>query len=260
MKTFRLATINVHSFNHPSTYEDNTEALVEILTPLELDLIAVQEVPGGTKWSTFCDLLAFPHRVLGSNEEQYYLNGIASRYPIKTHWNQQVDDKQGGAERRSLLSCSLDSDHPFTRNRLFAVTHLDHMNESARLFQMLKFNPLEQMVDILMGDMNALTREDYSDHYFEQSVVRVRKSSAWERPMFDVTQLITGRWSYQDAFKQINPHLRDEQTTTCRFGTRVDYIYLRPRADDSWTLKECSIINTQDATDHNIVLAQFEEK
>jgi hypothetical protein len=111
-----------------------------------------------------------------------------------------------------------------------------------------------------MGDMNALTRSDYSDDYYRKNLVELRKKSYWEKPCFDLTELITNQWNFQDAFKQINPNAKDEQVVTCRFKTRIDYIYLRPRPDDLWILKECSIINTENATDHNAVFAVFEQK
>ena len=111
-----------------------------------------------------------------------------------------------------------------------------------------------------MGDMNSLTRDDYSEEYLTKNIVEVREKNYWEKPCFDLTQLITKQWSYEDAFKKLNPQLKDRQVVTCRFDTRIDYIYLRPRIDDSWILKECSIIDTNNATDHNGVLAVFEKK
>jgi len=44
MTTFRLATINVHSFHNRSEHRNNIYDLAAILNPLNLDLLAVQEV------------------------------------------------------------------------------------------------------------------------------------------------------------------------------------------------------------------------
>jgi hypothetical protein len=110
-----------------------------------------------------------------------------------------------------------------------------------------------------MGDMNALTRDDYSDEYFNEIVLGKREKSKWEKPYFDLTKLITHEWNYQDAFKQINPKLKDEQVETCSYGTRIYYIYVNPRVNDQWTLTKCSIIDTKGATDHNAVFAEFKQ-
>jgi len=145
-------------------------------------------------------------------------------------------------------------------DRTFAVTHLDHLKENTRLAQIKEFNPYQQNIDILMGDINALTRDDYSDNYYRNIVRRKRKKSRWKKSCFDFAKLITREWKYQEAFKLINPQLKDEQVATCRFGRRIDHIYVDPRVHDQWTLTECSIINAESATDHNVVLAVFEQK
>jgi endonuclease/exonuclease/phosphatase family metal-dependent hydrolase len=259
MTTFRIATINVHSFNDPLTYKNNIEKLVLILKPYHLDLIAVQEIADDNDWSIFCERLSLPHRIFGSSAGKYFGNGIASHYPIKSYSNQQSSLTYQG-ERRSLLQCCLNGDHSFFKDRIFGVTHLDYINEYNRLKQIEEFNSFIDNIDILMGDMNALTRNDYSDYYYQKNLVKVRENSQWEKPCFDLTEFITDQWNFQDAFKQINPDAKDEQVVTCRYHTRIDYIYLRPRINDSWILKECSIINMENATDHNAVFAVFEQK
>jgi exonuclease III len=111
-----------------------------------------------------------------------------------------------------------------------------------------------------MGDMNALTRDDYSDNYYREQVAGRRESFQREKPRFDLTKLITDEWNYQDVFKLKNPQVKDEQIATCRYGTRVDYIYVYPRDNDQWFLSKCSIIDTKAETDHNAVFAEFKLK
>jgi endonuclease/exonuclease/phosphatase family metal-dependent hydrolase len=256
MSTFRIATLNIHSFRRPSNFDSNISDLVSILEPLNLDLIAVQEIQSTEKWKIFCERLSLPNFISGQCHLDPFYNGIASRYPIKSYSNQQAGlFCSGGA--RSLLQCCLGGDHPFIKDRIFAVTHLDYLDEDDRLKQIQEFNPYKQNIDILMGDMNALTRDDYSDKYYQDAVDGVRRKSGWEKPRFDLTKLITDEWNYQDAFKLKNPEVKDEEIVTCRYGTRIDYIYIRPRVDDQWILNECSIIDTKGATDHNAVFAEF---
>ena len=259
MVTFRLATVNVFSFQRPSTYENNIADLVSILQPLRLDLIAVEEVQNNSSWEKFCQGLSLPYSCYGAADGDAFGNGIASRYPIQSSSTQVASRSfRGGA--RSFLQCRLAGDHPFVTDRVFAVTHLDHLSEDDRLEQIKEFKPHKQHVDILLGDMNALTREDYSDKYFQSMVVRKRRESRWEQARFDLTRLLTHEWDYQDAFQLVNPDMKDQQVETCFYRTRIDYIYVHPRVSDRWVLSKCSIIDTRQATDHHAIFAEFKEK
>ncbi|CAF3356482.1 unnamed protein product [Rotaria socialis] len=84
-----------------------------------------------------------------------------------------------------------------------------------------------------MGDMNSLTRDDYSNDYYQINILELREKSEWAKPCFDLTNLVLDQWSYIDAFRQINPDLNDEKVATCQFTIRIDYIYVRPRVNDS---------------------------
>jgi len=256
MKTFRLATINVHSFHSRLTHKNNVHDLVSILKPLNLDLLAVQEVINDENWSNFCENLSLKYSIFDATYGEFHGNGIASRYPIRSFSRHRASFSCPGGTR-SLLEYSLDGDHSFILNRLFAVTHLDHLDEDNRLKQIKEFNPYQLNIDILIGDMNALTRDDYSEFYYRDIVAGKREKSGWEKPRFDLTKLIRDEWGYQDAFKLINPQLKDEEVVTCDYGTRIDYISMHPRINDQWILTKCQIIDTKGATDHNAVFAQF---
>ena len=259
MSTFRLATLNVHSFRNPSTYQSNIPGLVSILLPYDLDLIAIQEISGEDRLKKFSSQLSLPNFIYGPAYENFFGNGFASRYPISFYSNEQSNPTITD-EQRSLLQCRLDGDHPFIQNRTFAVTHLDHRDEDLRLKQIKQFNPIEHQIDVLLGDMNALTRNDYSDQFYHEQILSVRQRHFWEEPRFDLTTLLTEEWDYQDAFKQFNPDKKDEELSTCRYQTRIDYIYLHPRVNDQWILTRCEILDTQGLTDHHAVLAEFQSK
>ena len=253
MSTFRLATLNVHLFQKSSKYESNIKDLVSILEPLNLDLIACQEIRNDQKWKEFSSFLSLSHSIYGECNGEILGNGMASRYPILSSTNRRNIPSSG--EVRSLLRCSLNG----FNGLIFGVTHLDHSDENTRLRQIKEFDPNNENIDILMGDMNALTRDDYSDDYYRDVVAGKREKDGWEKPYFDLTKLITDEWKYQDAFKVINPQLQDDQVTTCRFGTRIDYIYIHPRVNDRWRLTKCEIIDTKGATDHNAIFTEFTE-
>ncbi|CAF2990583.1 unnamed protein product [Rotaria sp. Silwood2] len=254
----KATTINVHSFLD-SNFDSNISDLLSIFESLNLDLIAVQEIQDDDKWQKFCQHLSLPYSIYGSCVDNFFGNGIASRYPIKSHSN-QVSSFSCQIDSRPLLQCRLTGDHQFLIDRIFAVTHLDHLNDDVRLNQIKEFNPYEQNIDILMGDMNALTREDYSDDYYQDKIIEIRQKSQWEKRRFDLTNLIRHEWNYEDAFKLINPTLKNKQISTCYYETRIDYIYIRPKKDNQWKLTECSIIDTKGATDHNVVFAEFKQQ
>ncbi|UJR24600.1 hypothetical protein I4U23_005975 [Adineta vaga] len=255
-RTFRLATINVHGFESAIRKQNNVNELVSILKPLNLDFLAVEEVCNDQSWINFCQQLSLNYHLFDSTYGDSYGNGIASRYPIVSSFSRPINFTSPGG-KRSILQCRLGGDHPFVQDRSFAVTHLDHINEDARLKQMKYFQP---NVDILIGDMNALTKDDYTEEYYQRIVAGKREESSWEKPRFDLTNLITEKWGYQDVFRLVNPELKDEKVITCAYGTRIDYIYLRLRDNDQWKLSKCWIINTQPATDHNAIITEFENE
>ena len=257
LNTFRLATINVHSFVNPWTGQSNVEQLASILASLKLDLIAIEEAARGTHLRALQEHLSLPYSIFGSSYTSTHGNAVLSRYPFASEDNHTSDHRCRGGTR-AMLNFLLDSDHPFVQNRHFAVTHLDHLDESDRVVQMTSFAPHRRNTNILLGDMNAITREDYSDDYLERIVRGKRQAARLESPRFELTRLLTNSFGFQDAFRQANHQLKDERVATCPYGTRIDYIFFRPLTDDQWKLKDCSIVDTQRVTDHQAVMATFE--
>ncbi|CAF2587029.1 unnamed protein product [Rotaria sp. Silwood2] len=256
---FRIGTVNVHLFMHPVTCRSNAKELASILGSLNLDVLAVEEVKNDYDWTLLCNDLGLGHSVFGASHRLSYGNAIASRHPIIEHSNQTSKrDFDGGY--RAMLQCRFGGSHPFVQNRRFAVTHLDHLNEDDRLIQIKEFSPHSHNINVLVGDMNSLTQNDYSNKYFREAVAEKRKKAEWEMPRFELTQLLTDTWGFQDAFRYVNPKLQDKQVATCPYGTRIDYIFLHPLSNDEWSLKECFIVDTYQATDHNAVVATFEHK
>jgi endonuclease/exonuclease/phosphatase family metal-dependent hydrolase len=78
LTTFRSATINVHTFRRPSNRTINIDNLVTILKPLNLNLIAVQEVQNNYRWKKFCQDMSLPYSAYGENAGNIADNAIAS--------------------------------------------------------------------------------------------------------------------------------------------------------------------------------------
>lgn len=254
---FRIATINVHSFRNPWKAETNAKDLANLLKPLDLDLVAVEEANNSKSLEIFQHHLALRHVIFGESYAAWEGNAVISRYPFRSHEHHMADHRCRGG-MRSILRFQLEGDHPFLPDRNFAVTHLDYLNEDDRLAQMSTFAPHRTNTNILMGDMNAITREDYSDQYYREIVYGKREETRWELPRFDLIRSITETFGFRDAFREMNPDAKDELVATCPYGTRIDYIFYRPIVDDSWTLRRCSLVDTLRYTDHKAVLAEFQ--
>jgi endonuclease/exonuclease/phosphatase family metal-dependent hydrolase len=179
-------------------------------------------------------------------------NAIISNLNIISTYSHilDVDD----AEPRGVIGVTLN--HPILK--LVFNTHLDHINENVRMKQLEElFSALESHTNvphIIMGDFNALSKEDYSQDYFDRYVYSVRFRNGWELPKFDVIDFIKGK-GYVDCWRQLNPDAKDR--STCRFGTRIDYIFasasLVPLID--WTKSSCEIYHdSSNASDHEPVI------
>lgn len=259
MTDFRIGAVNVHCFQNPKTNKNNAKELASILGSYNLDVLAVEEANNSSNWRQLCDELELTYSTFGASHGNSYGNAIASRHPISQSSNKKSRTNADGGDR-AMLQCQFGGNHSFVQNRKFAVTHLDHLNEDDRLIQIQEFSPYSHNINVLVGDMNALTRGDYSDKYFNEIVVGKREKSGWEKPRFELTHLLTNIWGFQDALRHANPNVNDEQIATCPYGTRIDYILLHPLSDDDWLLKECFIVDTRQVTDHHAVLATFEHK
>ncbi|UJR09654.1 hypothetical protein I4U23_013888 [Adineta vaga] len=254
---FRIGTVNVHSFRSPFSRKSNAKVLASILAPYNLDLLAVEEMRHDNNWTILHEQLSLNYTAVGLSGGLSFGNAIASRYPIIEQYNQVTQQYYTGGSR-AILRCRLDGDHPFVHNRTFAVTHLDHFDEDDRLLQMKEFSLDKHDINILIGDLNALTREDYSNEYLYETIIKKRELSGWEQPRFELIQSLTQTYGFQDSFRQINPQFRDRKVVTCPYGTRIDYILHRPLFNDQWKLVECFIVDTRRSTDHNAVIATFE--
>jgi hypothetical protein len=65
---------------------------------------------------------------------------------------------------------------------------------------------------------------------------------------------------FVDVLRATNEKLRDGDLRSCRYHTRVDYIWMRGMLKNGWVLDESKIVSSKDATDHELVLAVFNKK
>jgi exonuclease III len=250
---FRIATLNVFEWKTENRIDNNVSALIELLKPLNLDCLAMQEVKQDNNLKQLMYALDMPHKSFSES----YKNNTGECFISK---NRIIKQQRVYTDGRSMLSIQIDHSFCKTNNVQFLVTHLDHIYEKSR-FQQLKYMSSKLFCDngvsLLLGDLNSLCQQDYSQDYL-QKIVQSRAKALWELPKFDVIKLVQDL-GFSDCWRELNDDVWDDQVSTCRFGTRIDYIW-RKGALKNWKLSECQIVNTQGASDHEMVMATFRQE
>merc|ERR1712232_1394672 len=93
------------------------------------------------------------------------------------------------------------------------------------------------------------------------AVAAVRADNAWEVPVAEVTAMVTGQSSkgkselcHVDAWQSAAS--RKGPLSSCRFNTRIDYIFLASKVAETWTVTECEhVVAIPAVSDHNLVVA-----
>lgn len=135
---------------------------------------------------------------------------------------------------RAVLSVMLEaSEDPACRIRIYC-THLDYQSETRRLRQMQKILDLVALEDeeqgpeyaalpvVLVGDLNALTREDYDESQWV-ALVAHRMERRWEPPESLVVSFLKEK-GWQDLT------CSNHRIFGSRFQTRIDYFFGRASA------------------------------
>jgi len=137
--------------------------------------------------------------------------------------------------------------------------HLEHRREPTRLSEIKGIkNALDKAnvyddnyCQIWTGDFNALTKEDYSPEEWAE-ITNVRQKNSWELPKTELTTQVKA-YGFQDTWHLVGcpPPVK-----TCRFDTRIDYIYANPKLLSIYKVQEVVHVNDP-ASDHNMVKATF---
>ncbi len=105
---------------------------------------------------------------------------------------------------------------------------------------------------IWAGDFNALTRSDYTDPEWDR-IASVRMRNSWESPQVEVMENVRKR-DLIDCWESMG---RRGEVGTCRFDTRIDYVFTSKSMAAEHPLVRCEHVQVS-ASDHNMVLAEFE--
>jgi endonuclease/exonuclease/phosphatase family metal-dependent hydrolase len=270
LSQFRIATLNVHFFTDLQG-ESNVHRLARVLKPMSLDVLALQEAlhtdePSGLApknhyhFKLLSDLLQLPHISFCSTSHEFG-NGILSRHPLNSIVKYRTEPVENRYHARGMLAVKIDNEFFKDNDAKLYVTHLDQISEQIRLKQINQFEKFVHGSDglqLIMGDFNALTFDDYSDDYFNTHIQDVRQQNSWETPCNLVTNKMKEN-GYHDCWREMNKEATNDRVVTCVYGTRIDYIWKRGELQNGWKINDCRIFSTEDATDHNGVLITFEK-
>ena len=113
-----------------------------------------------------------------------------------------------------------------------SCTHLDHISMQQREVQLQHvlrvLEPMESTPTLLIGDLNALTRQDYSDQQWDNLCDRAA-SRGWALPVTGDLNLLHAA-GFQDAAAQVaRAHAQSVQLTAHNEEPlyRIDYCFFR---------------------------------
>jgi endonuclease/exonuclease/phosphatase family metal-dependent hydrolase len=254
---FRVATLNVHQWRNDND-GDNTTEIANLIAPYKLDIIGLQEARHNVentnvKLVQLSTLLDMKHITYAKAGWEGFGNAILSRHAIS-------DKKEIQAivcwERRSMATANFDSQHPFLKqhNLLFHCVHLDVNDEFIRVEQLevmkKHFDPTK--FEIVVGDFNALDLNDYSHDYLEK--IRFDRLNARRDEPSGKCITWMKEQGFVDTWREVNTEQKD--ASTCRFGTRIDFVWTRGELN-GWKIKSCEIVSSKQATDHELVICEF---
>jgi endonuclease/exonuclease/phosphatase family metal-dependent hydrolase len=310
----RFGSLNVHQWGDSSS-RYSAPQLVSFLREQNVDVIGLQEVDrslwnasspksdvriGACHTQLRCSNISALSSATGlgyslTHVPDFIGNSVLSRWPISSEAKTTLTSR---TDHKRALVCATVSP-PGCPPFRFGTLHLNHETESCRIAQW------EQVQDeirsaathgtplLLVGDFNALTREDYSSSEW-QAITDIRSKNHWEAPHTALTaavaevglvdlrtycgkrsasstvpaELVAGgamlscsgdsgsRAREADASSpgSTSPFPRVYgSVSTCRFGTRIDYAF----ANSAWlaAYDVCSVSHVPtSASDHSLVL------
>lgn len=237
--------------------EDEVDAIVEILTELRPDVLAVQELGGEAALSNLITALDeagldYPHTAYLEGYAPYVKNGLLSRYPFDnvTRWTNllfTVADTEIGVSRGFLeATIRVRDDYAFTlynthlkSKRYHELGQTEIRRSEARLLAQLVQERLEADPEanlVVAGDLNDI---------FDSAPVRLLTDDAGLidlEPTDYVGDVWTHDWSWKDTY------------------TRIDYLLCSPGMLPELVREKTRVVRHplgRTASDHRPVVAVF---
>lgn len=246
VKVVSIATYNVKRFEMK-----DPQSIVTLLAAEHIDVCGMQEVPGKKALDQLLKNTQYEGVFLGP----YWTYGIAlvyNRTAFKVVGKPKLHMLKDGQGKKAALEVTLCSLTDIAKQLTIFVTHLDHRTEPQRMFEMNALLKIQKPHSHLMlGDMNALKRSDYTDAEWEK-ITQVREASGWELPKVELLETIERVGGYIDLLSAHNKN--NAIIPTSRFDTRVDYIFATP---DIVCTSASVIVNTLNESDHKPIVVRI---
>ncbi len=235
----RPACVTVLTYNiyhgEDANGRSNLDAVARIITTLQPDLVALQEVDDKTTRVKGLDLTAELSQRTGMSGRfgkamdfagGGYGEAVLSRFPILTTTTHLLPHTSGAEPRAAL---EIEVRLPDGRRMLFVGTHFDHQrdpeNRMAQAARIIDLYADSELPVILAGDLNATPDSDVIALFLEE----------WS---------YAGRYDPQPTFPADNPKIK------------IDYIMMKPPG--RWRVVETRVIDESIASDHRPVLSILE--
>jgi endonuclease/exonuclease/phosphatase family metal-dependent hydrolase len=253
----RLCTLNVHDWVD-GVGRGNCERIEALLTTLDCDVVALQEVSRGSEVERVAEAL----KMHVQRAPAWWADNVLLTR-ARPRWSGAIELDAGPGELRSAAIAGMDTEFGVL---VVAATHLDHIAEHRRVRQ---FEILEEALRVrgeaafVLGDFNALRRSDYEPARWD-AIDLVRARNEWESPREDlIREMDTRGWidlvrlhlassleAYTDALATPLPtHL----ARTSRFDTRIDYVMASRTLAPRLSVSAVEVVDT-DASDHRPVV------
>lgn len=246
--------------NSRSNHEENLrrgKSILEVLREVNADILALQDVKaeeekGMRPLSDLASALGMDY-VFAESWAPEYGNAILSRWPIKRWRVQKIADDD---DFRNVLKATIDV--PWAGELSFNCTQLDHLDEFWRMRQIRAIVQSYDPPHILAGGLNSLDESDYSISRW-MDIVKYYEDIGKPTPKVEVTKFLKGK-DYIDAKNSAGDCepvviIAKGQNVqgTCKYGTRVDYVWASPEAPYKFVPNSYSVISSKGTSDHHIV-------
>jgi endonuclease/exonuclease/phosphatase family metal-dependent hydrolase len=249
----RLCTYNVHFWLGPEQLvcELNVEEMMAVVAAVDADVIVFNEFVPVKDTRTMDGLVERLERSLGyvhhtvkgspSYRDVTFVTVIFSRLPLEER--QQI----GLCEDRHAVRVRVEG------GLQVVGMHLDVFDETGKT----RNKQVEQVLAktrgltdvVLVGDMNALRRNDYSDEEWEKLAAHDRlRKVALETGAVDAIE----RTGFRDSFEGLGP----TPSCTTWSGRRIDYVFLKT---PNWRVLQSFVVHSA-ASDHIPVVVDLAPK
>lgn len=188
-----------------------------------------------------------------------YGNALLSRHPIvKAHevhlrgGTEVMHNGQPYRIHRGLLACEVDAPM-LPQGTVIACTHLDHIIENERVMQLAHVvESLHQIAPhgavALLGDLNALTRSDYSTEEWG-ALQRHNRKKGWAPPSYGCLDLLSQQ-GFSDCCEQAPGSSAHWTAHVAHPRYRIDYVWLGEGLQKHVEVVNCAVATHVRSSDH----------